>query len=191
MRVTFLNFRQIVSTNVFTINDVYKSFSDKKDYWIRQKISRYLKNGLIFKIKRGFYCFDKEKLNPLVLANLLYQPSYVSCQSALFYYEMNVDIPQSPTSITTTTKKNIKTTVGNFIYFKFKKDLFFGYQVLKIGDSFLKIAYPEKALLDYFYLNKINSTDELRLNLSKLNWQRYKKYQQVFPNWVKKIELKV
>lgn len=191
MRIKFLDFQKTISTNIFTITDVYKFFSDKKDYWVRQKLYRYLKNGLIFKIKRGFYCFDKEKLNLLVLANLLYQPSYVSCQSALFYYGLIPDVTQSTTSITTTTTKNIKTTLGNFIYYKFKKELFFGYQVVKIGESFFKIAFPEKALLDFFYLNKIKSVDDLRLDLSKLDHKRYKRYCQAFPNWVKKIDLKI
>ncbi|MFN4212972.1 MAG: hypothetical protein ACK4FL_03380, partial [Microgenomates group bacterium] len=127
----------------------------------------------------------------LMLANLLYQPSYISCQSALFYYGAIPDVSQSTTSITTITTKNIKTRFGNFIYYKLKKELFFGYQILKIGDDFLKIAYPEKALLDFFYLNKIKSIEELRLDLSKFNWKRYKKYIQVFPEWLKKIDLKI
>lgn len=191
MRIKFLDFQKTISTNIFTINDVYKFFSDKKDYWVRQKLSRYLKNYFIFKIKRGLYCFDKEKINPLVLANILYQPSYVSCQSALFYYGVIPDVPHSTTSVTTTTTKNIKTSFGDFIYYKFKKELFFGFKALKIGNYFLKIAHPEKALLDFFYLNKIKSIDELRLDLSKLDHKRYKKYSQVFPNWVKKIDLKI
>ena len=189
MRINFLDFQKIISSNIFSVNDVYKFFGQKKDYWVRQKLWRYLKKGFIFKIKKGLYCFDKEKINPLVLANLLYQPSYISCQSALFYYGVIPDVSQSITSVTTTTTKNIKTNFGNFIYYKFKKELFFGYQALKINDSFLKIAYLEKALLDFFYLNKIKSIDDLRLDLSKLNYDRYKKYSHMFPYWVQRINL--
>lgn len=189
MRVGFLDFRKTISTNIFTINDVYKHFNDKKDCWVRQKIYRYLKKGLIFPIKRGLYYFDKEEVNPFFLANILYQPSYISCQSALFYYGFISDYPFSITSITTTTTKRIRIPSGdNFFYYKIKKELFFGFGFIKIGDYFIKIAYPEKALLDFFYINRINSIfDETELDLSKLDRERYKRYSQAFPEWVRKI----
>lgn len=191
MKINFLEFRKIISDNIFTLKDVYKHFNKRNELYLRQKISRYVKKRLVFKIKKGFYCFEKDKVDLFQLANLLYQPSYISCQSALFYYGVIPDVPHSITCVNPTTTKTIRTDLGEFIYYKLKKELFFGYQVLKNNHSFFKIAHLEKAILDYLYLNKLTSTEELRLDLSRINWKRYEEYKQFFPTWIKKINLKI
>lgn len=189
MRTDFLKFKDKIGSKIFSINDVYKIFSDKKDYFIRQKLYRYEKKGLIQRLKKGLYCFDKSKLHLFEIANFLYQPSYISCQSALFYYGIIIDVPQKITSVTTITTKKIVSNNDNFIYYKVKKNLYFGYETVEIDQSNFKIATPEKALLDFFYINKIKDIADLRLNLLKINKERYYQYLENYPLWVKKIKL--
>ena len=54
-------------------------------------------------------------------------------------------------------------------------------------DSYYKIAFPEKALLDWIYLRKIKNLTEHRLDLSSLNKQRFKKFSQIYPDWVRRV----
>jgi hypothetical protein len=72
---------------------------------------------------------------------------------ALSYYHL---IPESIYSITSaTTRKThaFRTPIADFIYRTIKPALFFGYKLIQYNDKYFKIAYPEKALLDHFYLN--------------------------------------
>ncbi|MCX7881501.1 MAG: hypothetical protein N2482_03280 [Patescibacteria group bacterium] len=189
MSLNFIQFKETIKKNIFTFNDVLKHFSDKKDIFLRQKIFRYEKKSLIFKIKKGLYCFDKNKVNPIFLANILYQPSYISFQSALFYYGIIIDIPHSYTSATTTTTKKITNIFGTFIYYKIKTDLFFGFDQIEIDGVIIKIAHPEKALLDFFYINKIKDIADLRLDLKKINIERYNQYKKNYPLSIQKIKI--
>ncbi|MGB9707478.1 MAG: type IV toxin-antitoxin system AbiEi family antitoxin domain-containing protein [Microgenomates group bacterium] len=189
MRVDFLEFKNKVGGKVFSINDIYKLFQDKKDYFIRQKLHRYQKKGLIHRLKKGLYCFDINDFHPFEMANFLYQPSYISCQSALFYYGIIIDVPQKITSITTVTTKRLVNEFGSFIYYKINKILYYGFETKEINHSKAKIATPEKALLDFFYINKIKNIVDLRLNLKNLDKNKYFKLMENYPSWIKKIKL--
>ena len=180
----YLELRRKISDNIFSIADVGKYFSDESESLLRLQLSRFVKKGLIFRIKKGLYCFNKEDIDELVLAFYLYQPSYISLQTALFYYGVIIDIPQTVTSITTIRPKFFKTPFGNYQYYKVKTDLFFGYQQIKIKESYINMATLEKALLDYFYIYKIKSVKDLRLNLEKVDKRRYQRYLKSYPDYL-------
>lgn len=185
----FLELQKKIKTNIFTISDVVKYFPNENFIALRTQLFRLTKKSLIFRIKRGLYCFNKEKIDELQLANILYFPSYISCESVLNYYGIIPDVPQGVTSITTITSKKIKTIFGNYYYFKINPKLFFGFDIVKTKNDYLKIAKKEKALLDFFYLRKINKIDDLRLNLKEIDFSLYKKYLKNYPDWIKKIKI--
>jgi hypothetical protein len=70
------------------------------------------------------------------------------------------------TCITTRNNRKFTNSFGNFIYRNIKPSLFFGYKVVETKNSKYLLADPEKALLDYLYLNSTdeNGFDELRIN---------------------------
>jgi len=183
----FLELRNKIKDNLFTFEDVVKYFALEKEATIRQQLSRFVGSKLIFSIKKGLYCFDPKKVNPLFLANLLYQPSYVSGLTALFFYGMVPDIPQIIVSVTTITKKTFHLLLGDFVYFKIKPELYFGFEVIKIKENYVRIATKEKALLDFVYLNKIKEMKDLRIDWKKINLNLFKKYLKSYPVWVRKI----
>jgi len=183
----FLELRNKIGDNLFTFEDVVKYFALEKEITIKQQLSRFVRSGLIFPIKRGLYCFDMEKVNPLFLANLLYQPSYISGLSALFFYGLVPDIPQTTVSVTTVTKKIFHLSFGDFVYFKIKKELYFGFETIKIKENYVRIATKEKALLDFIYLNRIKEIKDLRIEWKKINSFLLKKYLKSYPSWVRKI----
>ncbi len=165
---------------VFNAKDIklagFKVFPYQFNYWIKE--------GKIRKLANGFYTFTKAEVKTEHIANLLRQPSYVSLQYALYYYNLIVDIPFHITSVTTKNTRKVK--VGDAIYFyqQVKPSLFNGFTVVENkgklpGQSFL-IATPEKALVDLFYLNptrlKVESDfDEARFHedemKKKIDWR--------------------
>ena len=148
----------------------------------RSNISRYLKSGLIQRASKGLYFLTDNPPSNFELANKLYQPSYISFETALSFYGI---IPETIYEITSATSrppreyivKNIK-----FSYKKIKKSCFNGYHSIKIQNILVFIAEPEKALADYLYLvalGKRKLTYE-RIDLSKIKKNRLLIYAQQF-----------
>jgi len=187
----FLALQKQVNFNLFTLADIVKFFPEESDHLIRVQLSRFSQRGLIFQIKRGIYCFDQDKVSELELASILYQPSYLSLETALNYYGLIPDIPLTVTSITPITTKSIKTALGSFSYTKIAKSLFFGFEKVRDIESerFFNLALLEKALLDYIYLRKFNSFSSLRLDLKLVNQRLYQKLSYYYPKWVGKVGL--
>lgn len=185
----FLELKEKIKTNIFSFNDVVKHFHNEKSTTTKNQLLRFTKKKLIHRLKKGWYCFDIALIDEFYLANILYQPSYISLESALNYYGLIPDIPQSVTSITPIKTKKIHSNLGNFYYTKIKKELFFGFDIIPQKEYFVKIAKKEKALLDYFYIRKIKKIDDLRLNLKTIDKKLYQRYLKIFPPWVKKIKI--
>ena len=184
----YLDLKEKINLNLFTLADVIKFFPCQKESLIRTQLSRFIKKKLIIKIKRGLYCFNANQIDELELANKLYSPSYISLETALNYYGLIPDITQAVTSVNLTTTKKIVNRFGVFYYTKMNSRLFFGFTKIKSSQSpsFIDLAYKEKALLDYFYLRKITAIDELRLDLHRINFPLLRKLVKIYPPWVRK-----
>mgnify|MGYP003394244870 CR=1 FL=1 len=83
------------------------------------------------------------------------------------------DVPQTITSIATKKTSFIKINLGQFSYRKIKSECFIGYEPRRYLSYDVMFATPEKALVDFFYLNKQRlqksaQIKELRLNYSGL-----------------------
>ncbi|HLD27035.1 MAG TPA: hypothetical protein VJB63_03705 [Patescibacteria group bacterium] len=185
----YLDLRKKITHNLFTFLDVVKLFPSEDPQLIKTQLSRFSQKKLITKIKRELYCFDPALIDEFVLANKLYQPSYISLETALNGYGIIPDIPQSFTSVTTTTTKKINNQFGSFRYIKIKQSLFFGFSSVQSSRApiYYNLALKEKALLDYLYVRKLQNITDLRLNLSEINYTIYHKFARTFPPWVQKI----
>ncbi len=118
------------------------------------QLSDWVKKGLLVKPRKDVYLLkEKADIHSFILANRLFQPSYVSLESALFYYGFIPDVTAAATSITTKRTRRFEFRHQLFTYQKVKTDLFLGYQEIKDTEWGFLIASPEKAILDYFYLN--------------------------------------
>lgn len=112
----------------------------------------------------------------------------MSLERALSRYGLIPEIVYNCTSVTSKKTTTIKNSFGVFIFRSLKKELFFGYDKINDNGQVYFLAEPEKALLDYLYLNsaKINNKDdveELRLNdasLKELDGQKIKEYLKIF-----------
>ncbi len=129
-------------------------------------LTRALKAGRVARIVRGVY-YNTFKNAPRVeeVACYLRTPSYISCEWALNYHDVILQVPVVCTVITLSTSVGERNKVhyrGIVIeYSKISERLFYGYEV---REGF-NIATPEKALLDTLYLrSQIPFADELELN---------------------------
>jgi predicted transcriptional regulator of viral defense system len=182
IKMQFIDFQNKLSAyHVFSLKDVSKVFP----VFNRIQLDRWEKKGYLKKIKRGFYCFSAQELSRDFLfyaANKIYTPSYVSLEMALKYYSFIPEEIFQITSVSTKKATGFETSIGNFSYRHIKPSLYFGYLLVEAGNQKLLLAEPEKAVLDYLYVNprlktakdfegmRIN-TDEfkLRINLEKFN----------------------
>ncbi|MEA3414741.1 MAG: hypothetical protein U9R02_01040 [Thermodesulfobacteriota bacterium] len=148
------------SYTVISVNEIRKVDSG----FNLRRLVEWQGKGYIKKIIRGYYIFADLKLDENVLfeiANRIYSPSYISLEMALSYYHM---IPESVYGLTSATSRKtmvFETELGDFIYHTVRPRLLFGYKLVDYSGKKFKIAEPEKALLDYFYLNtSVQSKDD-------------------------------
>ena len=115
------------------------------------------KKNYIKKIRQGFYIFSDLEINEptlFIIANHLYQPSYLSLEMALALYGLIPEAVYGVTSVTSLKTKSFKTAISNFIYQHIKPELLFGYELREYGGQNYQIAEIEKAVLDFFTLTQ-------------------------------------
>lgn len=123
-----------------------------------------------------------------LIANKLYDPSYISLELALNHYGVIPEAVMKITSATTNKTLSVETPIGTFDYKTLDTRLFFGYQIITIDQTTFKIASLEKAIVDYFYLNPqvadVADIQGLRFNeellKKKLNRQKLEEIVAVF-----------
>ena len=183
----------LIKIPIFSKNDIVLAGGKIFDY----QLTRWVKKGYLLKVKNGIYIFkrDYEKIRGEEIAAAIYQPSYLSLESALSAYGFIPEMVYAYVSVTGKINRTFDNEFGHFIYRHLKSELFWGYREIKTGTGRYLIAEPEKALLDYFYLNlsKINSESDfenLRFNEDRLreilNREKFVKYLQAFQ--IKKLK---
>lgn len=186
----FIDFQNKFSVYpVFSLQDVRKAFNN----FSYRQLDRWEKKGYLKKIKRGFYCFSIQKLDQNFLfytANKIYVPSYVSLETALKYYGLIPEEIFQITSVSTKKTVNFETSVGNFSCRRIKPSLYFGYRLAGFGQQKMLLAEPEKAVLDYLYINpRLKTVDDfvgMRVNVdefkAQINLEKFQNYLKSFSN---------
>jgi len=110
----------------------------------------------IIKLRNGLYlnrAFEIEsRVDKFMVANRMYEPSYVSLYTALHYYSLIPEHVVEINSISTRKTKHFEFGINRLTYQKVKPELFFGYEEVPWRGGTYRIAYPEKAILDLAYL---------------------------------------
>jgi predicted transcriptional regulator of viral defense system len=185
----FEEFKQKVKKSPLFGGDVAKLFAAKPQL-MRNQLLRWKKRGLIVRLRKGLYALSREErgtaLSMELIAASLYQPSYITLETALSRYKLIPERVVPITSVTTRKTKTFQNEDGLFFYRHLKKDAYFGFRQARDEAGFpYFIAEPEKALLDYLYLNlssvggNLSSylRDSLRLqNGSSLNKRKLRDY---------------
>jgi predicted transcriptional regulator of viral defense system len=163
---------QVKHLPAFNLNDVRKF--DPSFY--RQQFNTWQKLGSIKPLVGGYYILADQALGEdslFMLANLLYQPSYISLESALSFHHIIPESVLGITSISSRKTRQFESEWGMFSYRSVKPAYMFGYQVIEGSrGQKIKIATLEKAVLDTLYLNSgiqsIADFEGLRWNKANL-----------------------
>lgn len=124
----------------------------------RVQLHRWCATGRLLRLRRGLYVFGepwrRRQLTPERVASLLVDRSYLSGLWALSDTGM---IPEAVFTLTSVTTQRApgryQNEFGQFTYQTIKEDFYWGFQTLDTPAGAVRIAEPEKALADFFWLN--------------------------------------
>jgi len=135
-------------------------------------LKRALKLGEVIRIHRGLYCLGskylRQKPDPLVLAQRIYGPSYISLETALSYHGWIPEAVYVITSASMDRSREFETPLGQFSFTRIPQKVFYT-EVTRIekdggskneprfyGSETFLMASPLKALADYVYAHKLD-----------------------------------
>jgi len=139
---------------IFTPHDVARIFNISA-VAVSFFLFRNTRKGLLIRLKKSqkgsLYCFADEIPNRYLIANRIYEPSYISFDTALSYHSI---IPESVYTIYSATPKSTREFVITdirFMYHRIKKSVYVGYEPVQYQNTTILMASAEKALADYLY----------------------------------------
>lgn len=126
-------------------------------------LKRALKSGEVIRIHRGLYCLSnkclqkylQKKIHPLVVAQCIHGPSYISLEAALSWHEWIPEAVYAVTSVSLDRARQFDTPLGYFSFTRIPQSTLYT-EVTRMerdGGSFF-MASPLKALADYVYVHK-------------------------------------
>lgn len=194
--------QQFSNWGLFSTHDVLK----RNPRFDTRRLVEWQQKGYIQRVANRWYLFADTLRDERLLwwiANRIYQPSYLSVETALSHYGMIPEGVYTLTSVSSRKTQLIQTPLASFRYQHIKSALYFGYQILRVpvvnpsADRPVLIAHLEKALLDFCYLNpRLTTVDDfagLRLNATllrdQLDSQRLADYLHLFQN--KRLEQRI
>lgn len=169
-----------LNKQIFTPQDLILLFEVKKRA-VDGFLSYNTAKNKIVRLRRGFYSLKKNYLSPYLIANKIYQPSYISFETALSYYGLIPETVYSMTSASPKSTREFEVKGIAYSYQTIKKQAFAGYVLQTIEENKIYIATPEKAMADYCYfisLGKRNWND--RFDLKKINTAKLREYLNLF-----------
>lgn len=176
------HFHPLGCLNVSQIRMVYPSFQ-------ANNLSRWIEKGYIVRLRKDWYAFPdcfRDLGFAFYASNRIYRPSYISCHSALAFYDMIPEAVSDITAVTTLKTARYENPLGKFAYASVKEAIFFGYEAKEFDGRTVLMATAEKALLDLLYLFPILRTEqdfaELRLDedfmSTEFDGKRFREYAQ-------------
>lgn len=164
----YINLRQAFNEfTIFSLSDIRQL----EPGFHRRRLNEWQGKGYIKKIIKEYYIFSEKNVDENVLfeiANRIYKPSYISLEMALSYHQLIPESTYGMTSVSSKRTYTFHTSLGGFKYRMIKPELYFGYEIIPYNGKAFKIAEPEKAILDFLYLNhylkEALDFESLRLN---------------------------
>ena len=168
-------------------------------------LKRALKSGEVIRIHRGLYCLGskylRQKPDPLVLAQRIYGPSYISLETALSYHGWIPEAVYAITSASMDRSREFETPLGQFSFTRIPQKVFYkevtrvekeggskNEQGFHISESFL-MASPLKALADYVYAHRLDwisanpVIESLRVDESSLSGVKVEAFDRLLANY--------
>ena len=150
-------------------------------------LRRYESQGLVERVSTKIYINHfNQQFSPQDIVNVLRPRSYISLESALVERGIISQNPSALICVTPGYPKSFRSKSVSIVYRKVSPELYWGYEEKATRYNKYLIAEPEKALLDWIYLNRQEGLptplDELHLQF--LNLAKLRDYAQRFPRTV-------
>jgi len=145
---------------------------------LRMQLFRLCRKKKLIRLKKNCYTFPDAHPTGLIMAQEMVQPSYHSLESVL---SLQGIIPEGVAGYTLVTSKKTQqysNIFGNYSYRHLPPELFFGVEQREDGAY---VATPEKALLDYLYLN----SKSLKAEFACFQAERFDRLEEIDFNWIK------
>ncbi len=170
------------SKGVFTTRDLQNIFQANNAATLNNKIISLTKRNIIRPYIKGIYIVPNE-FDPYILSQTLCEQSYISLETVLAKsLIIGTQMTKKISAIKIGKDRQYTKNTPYIFHYSINKNLFFGFEI-KNG---IKIASPEKALLDifYFYLrgHKFSFDIYSDLNLSKINFKQIKQMLKKYKN---------
>lgn len=174
---TALMLRNLEKHVVFDTN-VVRGFVKKNTSYTNLLLHRLKKAGYIFEIERNKYTVHKDAF---LIASRIVWPSYISMWSAIRFYNLTEQIPQSVWVVTTRKrrKKEINFANASILFVLTKPKYFFGFKKIDFKGFEIFIAEPEKSIIDGILFRRISVSEIffiLKNNLRSLNASKLLNY---------------
>lgn len=156
----------------------------------RTALSRCESRGLVEHISNKIYINKlNQQFSPRDLVNVLRPNSYISLESALVDRGVTSQSPAILTCVTIGSPKTFRSHSVTIVYRRIARDLFWGFEKKATRYNNYCIAEPEKALLDWIYLNRQEGlpTPLDELNLEFLNFHKLRASAAKFPSTVNTV----
>ena len=122
---------------------------------VRDALRRYEARGLVERVSTKIYINHfNQQFSPRDLVNVLRPRSYISLESALVERGIITQSPSILTCVTPGYPQSFRGKSVSIVYRKISPELYWGYQEKATRYNKYLIAEPEKALLDWIYLNR-------------------------------------
>lgn len=139
-------------------------------------VCRNAQKGLLVRLKKSqkgsLYCLAQDMPGRYSIANRVYEPSYISFDSALSFHSIIPETVYAITSATTKPTREFTISGSQFVYHRIKKSVYTGYRPVKHMDDTVLIASPEKAVADYLYFVTLKKR---QLNYDRLDLNKVRK----------------
>ena len=155
---------------------------------VRRSFLRLAKRGMIEHFaKKWFINLLVRDFSGRELVNLLRPRSYVSLQTVLREAGISSQTPISITGVTTGEPASFSSGTVSITFRHIKPSLYWGFQARRTLYGTYNVAEPEKALLDWFYLERKRGAEPItdEFDFRKLDQEKLLLYAQNYPQPVK------
>ena len=147
----------------------------------QELLGRYVRKGAVLKLRNKFYATSFNLPSPYLIANKIYQPSYVSFEAALSYHGIIPETVYEVASATTKATREFRVGETVFSYHRIKESAYTGYSPTGVGGDVILMAEPEKALVDYLYFVHLGrKVLNDRLSLRNIDGRKASSYSRLF-----------
>lgn len=151
-------------------------------------LRRQERRGLVEHVSRGLYVNKlAHDFSPRELVGILRPDAYISLESALAEWGISTQSPSALTCVTTGFPRKFRGPSVQIVYRHIAKKLHWGFEVKRTRHGSYRIAEPEKALLDWTYLQRQEGLPTAfdELNLRAIDWKKLHRYALKYPQSVR------